>query len=188
MPLADIRRIQNYVHEAEALARSLGDQERLSAVASANTFLAFGAGEYHRIFETAQAILPAAEALGDVPTQVRLRFELGRAHVARGEFREAIEHYSRCPAIVAAERAYERHRQVVLPSVTYRTWLIMALAERGEFTAAIEVGKDARQIVEAPVQPVDVLTAYWGSGHAHLRRGDLGTAIALLERGLAAGQ
>ena len=187
-PLAEIRRAHAYLDEAEVLARRLGDEGRLCTVASFRSASAFTSGDYDGVFESAQPALVSAEALGDLPTQIRLRFDLGRAHVARGEFQRAIDCLSRAVALLEGQLAYERYWLVVLPSVSIRTWLIFALAERGEFAAAITLGEQAVRIVEAEVQPVDVLVAYWGIGHAHLEKGDLEIAIPLLERGVEAGR
>src|SRR5262249_30893928 len=107
---------------------------------------------------------------------------------ARGEFQRAIDCLSRGVAILEGQRAYERYWLNTLPSVSFRNQLIRALAERGEFAAAIALGEQALRIVEKDVQPIDVLGAYWGIGLAHLEKGDLDTAIPLLVRGVEVGQ
>jgi tetratricopeptide (TPR) repeat protein len=57
------------------------------------------------------------------------------------------------------------------------------LAERGEFAAGIARGAAAVRIAEAVAQPLSFIVASFGLGGVHLTRGDLQSAISVLERG-----
>jgi tetratricopeptide (TPR) repeat protein len=74
---------------------------------------------------------------------------------------------------------------VGLPSVLSRVWVMWSFAELGDFVAARPIGEEAMQIAERADHPYSLITAYFGVGGFHLRRGELAPAMAVLERALA---
>lgn len=63
-------------------------------------------------------------------------------------------------------------------------WLVMCLAELGEFPEGIVRGEEGLRIAEAVDQPFSVALASYAVGSLSLRKGDLIRAISLLERAL----
>jgi class 3 adenylate cyclase/tetratricopeptide (TPR) repeat protein len=70
------------------------------------------------------------------------------------------------------------------PSILCRVFLVMCFAETGEFTEAIEYGKDAMRFAHEIDHAFGSVYADFGIGFAYLRKEDVGAAIAVLERGL----
>jgi tetratricopeptide (TPR) repeat protein len=62
--------------------------------------------------------------------------------------------------------------------------LAWSLAELGEFEEGLAAGAEAMQRAEAAGHPFTLITACYGLGFFHLRRGDLNKAIPVLEHGL----
>ena len=83
------------------------------------------------------------------------------------------------------ELSRERFGLPYLPSVFARSFLIRCLAELGEFPEGNARGEEGCRIAEAVDQPWDLLVAYFGLGLLYLYKGDLRTAIPILERGLS---
>jgi tetratricopeptide (TPR) repeat protein len=65
-----------------------------------------------------------------------------------------------------------------------RAWLAWSLAELGQFEAGRLPGAEALQMAEAAGHPMSCISACYGLGLLHLRRGDLAQAIPVLEQGL----
>jgi tetratricopeptide (TPR) repeat protein len=66
-----------------------------------------------------------------------------------------------------------------------RTWLALALAERGEFGDAIARATEAIRIAEAVGHLFSVTIAYRGLGHVYLSQGELPRALVALEHSLS---
>ena len=71
LPLADFARMQDYLQEAEALARSLGDQRRLGQIATNMAVQHINAGDYSEALSSGREALAIGEALGDHFIEVR---------------------------------------------------------------------------------------------------------------------
>ena len=70
------------------------------------------------------------------------------------------------------------------PSVLSRVWLAWGLAEGGEFQEAIACAEEGLGIAEAAGHTFSLIGACVGVGLVSLRKGDLGRAVVVLERGL----
>jgi tetratricopeptide (TPR) repeat protein len=109
---------------------------------------------------------------------------LGRAYFYEGEYEQAIDFHKRNVASLTSEKIREHFDMECPPSILCRVFLVMCFAETGEFSAAIEHGKDAIQIARDIDHSFGSVYADFGIGFAYLRKGDVGTAIEALERGL----
>jgi tetratricopeptide (TPR) repeat protein len=109
------------------------------------------------------------------------------AHVARGEFSDAVPLLERNAALEGDLR-YERFGGAGIQSAFSGAWLAEVLSEFGRFDEAIGHAEAAVQIAEAADHPWTLSQAFFRLGGAHLRRGDLPRATQILERGLALGR
>ena len=89
--LAEYRRLLDHLRRAQALAETLGDQQRLVRVSSYVSQCLRWVGDLEQARELAQRNVGMAEALGDRELQARATMYLAGIHNARGEYRRAIE-------------------------------------------------------------------------------------------------
>ncbi len=184
LPLGDSRRIAECLREAEPLAVALGDQRRLGRLRAYMTNYFYMAGDQARALELGHEALAIAERLGDQPLQIEIHYRLGQIYFTVGDYPRAVEVLERSVESVTGERVHERFGLPALPAVIARTWLVLALAERGEFSDAMRRADEAVRLAEAADHPYTLAFAYWGAGGVLLSRGDTDRATAILERGL----
>jgi class 3 adenylate cyclase/tetratricopeptide (TPR) repeat protein len=184
VPIAEVRPIIDHLREAERLAAGLGDQRRAGRVSSFLSAYFWLTGEQKLAVEHAQRVLEIAGATGDVGARVRAHLDLGQAYHVVGDYRLAVDVLGRNVDALQGELLGRRFGLVGLASVLSRAWLVWCLAELGEFERAVPLGEEAIRIAEAVDHPYSILTARFGVGGLHLRRGDLTRAIAVLEHAL----
>jgi tetratricopeptide (TPR) repeat protein len=173
------------MREAEALCEALDDQHRLGRVLSYMARSFFAVGDHDRAVESGQHALAIATALGDIGLQVVTNFYLGVIYQLSGDYGRAIAFLRQTVAPLEGELSRERFGLPYLPSVFARTILVRCLAELGEFVEGNARGEEGCRIAEAVDQPWDLLVAYFGLGLLSLYKGELRTAISILERGLS---
>jgi tetratricopeptide (TPR) repeat protein len=180
VPLGDAR-IGEHLHEAEVLARMLGDQHRLARIATFMVIQNVGTGDYDGAVRFGREALSIAQTLGDRPIEVVATSVLGVTHVARGEFSIAVTLLERNVALEGDSR-YERFGMSTIQSALSAAWLADALSELGRFDEAIGQAEAALQIAEAADHPFTLYFALFDLGRAHLRRGDVSRATRVLEQ------
>jgi len=185
LPLGEHARILAILHEAEALAESLDDAQRLGWLSCYMSTQGFMMGEYDRSIASGQRALTLATTCEDFALQVTTHLRLGQAYHVLGNYRQAIEALKWNVDSLTGALLQERFGLAGLPSVHARTWLSWCLAETGAFPEGIAYGAEALQLAEAVERPYDLLVAYCGFGLVHLRRGNLASAVPMLERGLS---
>ena len=85
-PLADWARMGEHLHEAETLARRLGDRRRLAWIATFMVRQCLITGNYDEAVRFGQEALTIARTLGDRSIEALVMTYLGQTYVARGEF------------------------------------------------------------------------------------------------------
>jgi DNA-binding winged helix-turn-helix (wHTH) protein/tetratricopeptide (TPR) repeat protein len=183
VPLGEIARIFTCLHDAETLARALDDRPRLGRIAAYMTRHFFLMGEQ------AQAIACGEQALalggGDMALQVATHLYLGYAYHALGNYRRAIDVLQKNITVLPGPLRYDHYGLAPLPSVSSNARLAQCFAELGEFPEGRHYGEQALEIAETAAHPFSLNQACRGLGILYLRQGAFGSAIALLERGLA---
>jgi len=185
-PLGELGRIEGYLREAEAVARSLDDQRRLGWVSAyiSGHHLHTG-GHVTEVRTFAQRVEAIAERLGDVPLQVAARYYLAAASHLSGDYR-ATEHVCRTlMESLHGEQTWKRFDLATFPAVYSRALLACTLAERGEFDEGGAHGHKAIQIAEALDHPFSTIGACLYLGYVKSVRGELNQATRLLERAVA---
>jgi class 3 adenylate cyclase/tetratricopeptide (TPR) repeat protein len=182
LPLGEQCRILDHLHAATTLAEVLQDQHRLGWVAIYMTSCFYNMGQPDHAIETGQRALAMAKSLGDVALEVQAAYYLGLAYHLLGDLRQAVEALGRNVTFLEGQMVRERFGLPYLPSVFSRTWLAWCLAELGSFAEAIAHGVKAVRIAEAINQPWDLIAAYRGICLPYLSKGEIQTAIPLLER------
>jgi class 3 adenylate cyclase/tetratricopeptide (TPR) repeat protein len=181
IPLGDRARMGEHLHEAEVLARTLGDQHRLGRIATFMVIQCLVTGDYDKAVRFGQEALSIARTLGDRSIEVVATSFLGRTHAARGEFSDAATFLDRNVALEGDLR-YERFGAPGIQSAVSGADLADVLSELGRFDEAIGHAEAAVQIAEAADHPFTLYQGLFELGLAHLRRGDLPRATRVLER------
>jgi class 3 adenylate cyclase/tetratricopeptide (TPR) repeat protein len=181
--LAEFARMESHLQEAEALARSLGDQRRLGELSARKAVQRVNAGDYYGALSSAREALAIAEALGDRSVETRALSQLGAVHNVRGEFREAADFLERNVARLEGDLLQEQVEEGTVQMAAFsRAYLADALSELGRFDQAIAHGEAAVRIAEAADHPYALHFGLFDLGLTHLRRGDAARATPLLER------
>jgi class 3 adenylate cyclase/tetratricopeptide (TPR) repeat protein len=183
LPLGDLDRMTEHLHEAEILARALGDPHRLARIATFMVIQRLDIGEYDEAVRFGQEALSIARTRGDHPIEVVATFFLGVTHAARGEFSHAVTLLERNVALQGDLR-YERFGTANIQSAASGADLADVFSQLGRFDEAIGHAEAAVQITEAADHPFTLYRGLLALGLAHVRRGDLPRATVVLERGL----
>src|SRR6266508_1576660 len=183
VPLGDWARTGEHLHEAEVLARTLGNQHRLARIATFMVIQCLNTGDYDEAIRFGQEALSIARTLGDRSIEVVATSYLGMTHLARGEFSDTATFLERNVALEGDLR-YERFGASAIQSAVSGADLAHVLSELGRFDEAIGHAEAAVQIAEAAHNPFTLYLGLTDLGRAHLRRGDLRRAARSLERRL----
>jgi class 3 adenylate cyclase/tetratricopeptide (TPR) repeat protein len=184
-PLADFGRIEAYLREAEALARTLDDPQRLgwmSVYMSHNLWQTGHPTEALTFGQNAQAI---AEMLGDIPLRIGANLYLGVACFGVGDFRRAEDLLRKVLPLLKDDLSRERFGLAGFPAALARFYLAWLLAERGQFDEGILHGREGTGIAEALDHPYSLGVVCWSLAHLYMSKGEVDQAGRLLERGLA---
>jgi tetratricopeptide (TPR) repeat protein len=176
--------VLHHLREAEALATLLDDPRLLGRVKSYLTQHFWLMGDHDGAVESGQQALAIAEATRDFALRVATYFYLGRAYHALGEYSRAMDLLRANVAVLAGDLIHERFGVAGFPAVLSRTWLIWALAERGDFAEATLRADETVRIAEAGNHPFSLVGALLGIGLLYLREGRPEAAVPHLTRGL----
>ncbi len=175
-------RVFEHLREAETLASTLGDQDRLGWASAYLSQYLWRMGEPAQADSLGQRAVTIASRVGDFELRIVTNFFLGQGYFNIGDYCRAVEPCRRNVADLEGEQAYERLGLTGLPSVLSRIWLAWSLAEQGEFPEAMVHAEDALSIAETANHPYSVTAAYLGMGQVRLVQGVLDEAVDVLER------
>jgi tetratricopeptide (TPR) repeat protein len=186
--LGEHRQCLVHLREAETLATALGDQHRLAPipVLMANTLL--GMGDYAGALTSAQRALALATALGEPLLLAQAQMRQGHIYYTLGDYQRGLDLLRKAVEALPGKPLHDHisgavgiaHRAPVL----WRTFLVWALAEVGEFAEGVSRSEEGIRIAEASEDLSYLIMACMGMGCLYLRQGDVHQAIAVLERGL----
>jgi tetratricopeptide (TPR) repeat protein len=179
----DRARMGNNLHEAERLARTLGDQHRIARIATFMAVQCYVTDDYAEATRFGEEALTIARTLGDRSIEVVATSFLGITHGARGEFSDAATLLERNVALKGDLR-FERFGTIAIQSALSGAYLADVLSQLGRFDEAVGHAEDAVRIAEAADHPFTLFIGLFYCGHVHLRRGDLPRATRALEQGL----
>jgi tetratricopeptide (TPR) repeat protein len=179
LPLGDYARMGEHLHEAEALARSLGDARRLVRIATFMVIQCVAAGDYEGALRFGQEAHAIAHTLDDGEIGALSTCFLGIVHLVRGEFSNAASLLERITAL-EGDLGPERLQFAILEAHAH---LADVVSEFGRFDVAIAHGEAAVRIAEERGDfPERLSLGLMNLGLAHLRRGDFPRASQVLGR------
>ena len=184
-PLGQFERTLGCLREAEALARTLDDQRRLSrlSVYLCQHFILTGHPKEALGFgQSAQAI---AESLRDVPLQVTGTLYFGAACIYVGDYRQAEDLLLKVLQLLEGDLSRERLGLAGFPLLMARSYLTWALTDQGKFTEGMVQGREGLRVAESLDHPYSLVATCWTLACLHITRGELSDGLRLLERGQA---
>jgi tetratricopeptide (TPR) repeat protein len=191
IPLGELGRVLDYLHEAEPLAEALGDQRKLAWLSHSMANCLWWVADHSRAIEFGQRALALAATLDDFALRVLATFHLGQAYNALGDYRRAIDFLRRAidflgtnVTTLEGDPVRGHLGSTAFPSVLSHAWLSRCLAEVGEFTAGSAHGEEGVRVAEAVDHPFSLAIAAWGIGLLSLRQGDPTKALPVLEHSL----
>lgn len=179
--LGELRRGLQYLLDAEPLAESLGDQRRLARLAAHRGSNHLVLGDNEDALQFCKHALFIATTLDDFTLKVDANQFLGVLYYTLGDYRGSIQVLEPNIDALVAKRP-GRFRDFY--AVHGLTFMVLCLAELGEFEAAAARADDAIRIAEPADDPHNVAAACCASGYLHCTRGDHEAAIPVLERSL----
>jgi tetratricopeptide (TPR) repeat protein len=186
--LEETERIVDHLHEAEVLAKSLGDQRRLALVSFYLSEYFWRMGDQARALAAGQQALTLAASLGEFGLQAAMNFRQGQVYIKLGDYGQALTYFGQNLGALRGELIGERFGLPGVLSVLSRAWMAHCLAELGEFDAGMAHGEEAIRIAEAVNHPFSRIDACYNVGYLYLRKGDLHKAIPMLEQSHRIGQ
>jgi predicted ATPase/class 3 adenylate cyclase len=180
-PLGEFERIVICLREAETIAAALDDTRRLGQIVVflSNHFYFIGA--YDEAIAASQRSLTLATANNDVVQQALANLRLGSIYQVQGDYRRAVDCLSQTMAALDGAQRYELFSQVLVPAVHARGNLLSCYAELGTFPEGMALGAEALQIAETVALPASLMIIYYQVGRLALCKGNLHTAVSLLE-------
>ena len=186
LPLVEWGRIEEYLREAEALARKFSDQRRLASVSGYMSGLHLNtggrAGDVRAFADEVEAI---GASLGDVPLQIAGAYYHVWLGTLSGDYRGTER---RCRTLIDAlpgDLSRNRFGLVAYPAVVAHAFLARSLAELGVFEEGREHGHEAVQLAESLDHRFSLIWACLNLGRLEGLRGEFTRAIMPLERAVA---
>jgi tetratricopeptide (TPR) repeat protein len=181
VPLGEYREALDHLRESERLALELDDRARLARILSAISARLRTIGEHDAAIDAGRRAAGLAATLDDRRLEAVTSFRLGQAHLAAGEFKQAVDLLRRS---LETEREGAAHAAAGRGHVSTRTWLVRALAALGAFDEGIAHGEEAMRLAAADDDPYALTQTQAFLGQLLVARGDLARAIPLLEQAL----
>ena len=177
----DPRRGMESLGEAQVIAEALDDAYRLAWTASYLSTHHFMAGDTDGALAYGQRAQALADVCEDETLKVDVRLHLGQAYHARGDYGAAIAMLA--PNIDFVHQVLSRNpvNLATIPGLHTLPWMILCLAETGDFVQGECYIEDALGIAAIGERPYEQVVVYGSAGWLRLRRGDVAAALPLLE-------
>lgn len=170
--LGEVRQMLDHLREAEALAERLRDDRRRGLVCALMTTVLSTLDELDDALETGTRALQIAGRLGDLRLSILTKSCLEQAYYYRGEYECVAKIAAENIAALPTEWVNEYFGLTVTASVASRSWLIMSLAELGNFADATNYEAEAIQIAEPTQHAFTISWAYFAATMLYIIKGD----------------
>ena len=184
-PLGQYGRILDYMREAEALAREVGDRRRLGLVLAEIGARLKNVGDHEHALAASQQALDIANELADVGLQIEAKYRLAQGHFAVGEFPQAVVLFMETMQALVDDRVVHRAALPSFFAAWPRAWLGLAFSYLGRFNEALEHAEESIRIAQGADHPHTLMEAHGALGGVSLEFGDLRTAVRVFEQGVA---
>jgi DNA-binding SARP family transcriptional activator len=184
--LGEMRRVLEFLREAEALARQLKDDCRRGRVRAFMSVAHSVLGDVDEAVAAASDAREIAEQVQDVKLRLLATDVFEQAIYPRGEFERIVQLALENLAMLPAGWLGESFGRFAPTSIYDRVYLVRSLAELGRFDQAARYAVEAIELAEPRQHAYAIGMAYWASGFLSLMRGDWVRARTAIEHGTAA--
>ncbi len=170
--------------EAQPIAEALDDAYRLGWTASYLSTHHLMAGDTDGALSHGQRAQALADVCEDETLQVDVRLHLGQAYHARGDYAAAISVLRPNIEFLKAKRDREDVDLASVPGLHSLPWMILCLAETGDFARGEVYIEEALRTAAIGERPYEQVAVDGSAGLLWLRQGYIATATPRLERAL----
>ncbi|MCG8689736.1 MAG: AAA family ATPase [Minwuiales bacterium] len=171
-----------HLHDAEQVAKKLDDQIRIGWVSVFRSASLWQLGRSLDARAAAENALEINRTPKDLSLEIGAYFYLGCATVTSGDCRQAESYFQKVADSLTGELSRQRCGLPFVPAVISRSWLVWALAERGEFEEAARHGAVALEIAEDVGHPFNIAHIYYDLGYFYGVQGEFDRAVDALEK------
>jgi len=183
-PVGELQRALGYLREAEGLAHTLNDQQRLGWLSVYMSGHLWQTGDTTEALACAQRAKIIAERLSDFSLQVAANFYVGQACFVLGDYRRAELVFRDNVQVLQDDLGRQLLGLAGFPSVLSGSYLAWTLAEQGDFVNGLRHGQEAVRVAEATDHRYSLILASWRLACLYDVKGEISNAIPLLERAL----
>jgi tetratricopeptide (TPR) repeat protein len=180
-----IDRLSDLLEETQLLADRLGDVARRAHVSVLRSHSLWWTGNPREALRLARDALAIGERIGDRSLVTVATTFVWSVLQTSGDYRgveEVVEAFKRQHD--DADPGRSGHGLHMIPYVSCRCHLAVALGRRGQFDRAYANVEEARIVAEQADHRHSLIGAYWALGEVHITRGAVGEAVDALERAL----
>jgi len=181
LAIADLDRLERCLVEAETMAGSIQDQQRLASIDVALALVHNGRGELDATIERSARARNIARTIGNIGLEVGATFYLGQAYMWHGDMRQAVAVLEDNMTWIDGPLRHQRAGTAGTSSVLWLGMLGASQGRLGNFVAAVETARRACEIADEVRRPADIAFAYWWAGFVSEHRGDIPAALQYLE-------
>ena len=179
--IGEFERILTTLAEAKRLAKKLDDPVRIGWTSVFSSASLWQLGRSEEALAEANSAIKISQTADDLPLKIGSQFYLGCATVTSGDCLGAEAIFQKICDDLGGELDYERCGLPFLPAVIARSWIVWALAERGEFKQAEKQGNEALAIAKKVNHPFNIAHIYYDLGYFYYLKGETQKAVHTLE-------
>ena len=120
-----------------------------------------------------------------LPLEIGANFYLGCATVTSGDCQQAEHYFQQIVDTLKGDLSRDRCGLPFVPAVISRSWMVWALAERGEFEYGKVLADEALEIAIDVGHPFNLAHLYYDLGYFYQVKGDIAEAVEALDNAMS---